>query len=156
MTSTEWVVHSVPFTVRRRVRFGDCDPAGVVYTVRFSDYVVSVADLFMSDLLGGPFLEALGEVDTPNKALAFVFHAPLRPEDEFDMLVTVPEIRTRTFDLHVAASLLDGTPAFDATVTPICMLPADRRSVPIPAKLRALLEHYQAQTGAANGTTLSA
>ena len=123
MTSTEWVVHSVPFTVRRRVRFGDCDPAGVVYTVRFSDYVVSVADLFMSDLLGGPFLEALGE---------FVFHAPLRPEDEFDMVVTVPEIRTRTFDLRVAASLLDGTPAFDATVTPICMLPADRRSVPIP------------------------
>ena len=46
MTYTEAVVSKQPFTVRRRVRFGDCDPAGVVYTVQFSEYVVSAMDLF--------------------------------------------------------------------------------------------------------------
>ncbi len=35
MTSTEHVVADTPFTVRRMVKWGHCDPAGVVYTVVF-------------------------------------------------------------------------------------------------------------------------
>jgi acyl-CoA thioester hydrolase len=147
VTSTESVVRTEPFTVRRRVRFGDCDPASVVYTVRFSDYVVSAMDLFLSHLLEGPYLEHLGDVTTPMKALSFVFRAPLRPNDEFDMVVTVPEIRTRTVDLAVRASLPSGERVFDALVTPICITTtSDRRSVPIPDGLRSKLISYQQRT----------
>jgi len=147
VTSTETVICSSPFTIRRRVRFGDCDPAGVVYTVRFSDYVVSAMDLFLSELLGGPFLECLQGVQTPIKALNFVFLAPLRPNDDFDMIVSVREIRTRTFDLAIAAALPSGTPVFEALLTPICITTAaDRRSLAIPERLRILLTHDQQRT----------
>jgi 4-hydroxybenzoyl-CoA thioesterase len=147
VTSTESVICSTPFTIRRRVRFGDCDPAGVVYTVRFSDYVVSAMDLFLSELLGGPHLERLRHVQTPIKALNFVFLAPLRPNDEFDMIVCVREIRTRTFDLAIAAALPSGTPVFEALLTPICITTAvEWRSVAIPERLRILLTHYQQRT----------
>jgi acyl-CoA thioester hydrolase len=156
MTSTESVISTCPLTIRRRVRFGDCDPAGVVYTVRFSDYAVSAMDLFLSHLLGGPFLELLPGVDTPIKALNFVFRAPLRPNDEFDMVVTVPEIRSRTFDIAIAASLSTGTPAFEVLLTPICITTgSDRRSVSIPDALRSLLTQYQERTGVAYASSLS-
>ena len=147
MTSTERVIDAVPFTVRRRARFGDCDPAGVVYTVRFSDYVVSAMDLFLSDLVGGPYLARLGAVTMPMKALSFVFRAPLRPDDEFDMAVFVGEIRTRTFDLVIAAALPSGSRVFDATLTPIAITTGpERRSVPIPDVLRTPLTTYQQRT----------
>ena len=32
MKCMEYVARTLPFTVRRTVKWGDCDPAGVVYT----------------------------------------------------------------------------------------------------------------------------
>lgn len=153
MTYTEAVVSKQPFTVRRRVRFGDCDPAGVVYTVQFSEYVVSAMDLFLSGLLDGPYLKQLGNVQTPIKALSFVFLAPLRPNDEFDMVVTVREIRTHTFVLGIDGTLVSGTPVFECTLAPICISSA-RRSVAIPARLRAALTQYQHHAGVNNAASL--
>jgi len=150
---TERVTSTAPLTVRRRVRFGECDPAGVAYTVRFSEYVVSAMDLFFQELLGGPFADRFPGVDTPIKALSFVFSAPLRPNDEFDMVVTVGEIREHTFDLHIAAALADGTATFTATLTPICIAAADRRRVAIPPLVRTVLENHQ-RTGTTNGSSL--
>lgn len=140
--STEEVTATEPFTIRRRVRFGDCDPAGVVYTVRFSDYAVSAMDLFLAEMLGGPHIasaRALG-IDLPLKALRFVFLSSLRPDDEFDMVVGVGAVRNSTFDLIVTASTPAGEPVFEAVITPIC-IPAggERRSIEIPAALRAKL-----------------
>ncbi|MGA8291299.1 MAG: hypothetical protein WB820_02120, partial [Rhodoplanes sp.] len=34
------------FTVRRIVNWGDCDPAGIVYTPRVLDYVCETIDAF--------------------------------------------------------------------------------------------------------------
>ncbi len=39
MICTEAVLADTPFVVRRRVKWGECDPAGVVYTPSFSEYV---------------------------------------------------------------------------------------------------------------------
>ena len=57
-------------------------------------------------------------MQTPIKALSFVFLAPLRPNDEFDMVVTVREIRTHTFVLGIDGTLVSGTPVFECTLAP--------------------------------------
>jgi len=31
MVSTEHIISAIPLVIRRRVKFGDCDPAGVVH-----------------------------------------------------------------------------------------------------------------------------
>ena len=146
MNSTEHVVSTSPFTIRRRVRFGECDPAGVVYTVRFSDYMLSAMELFLAEMLGGTQAErwrALG-AGIRIKALRFVFLAPLRPDDIFDMVVRVADVRRSSFDLAVVASSQDGRPAFEATISPICVpLDGERRSVDIPAAFRERLVGYQ-------------
>ncbi|MCA1457078.1 hypothetical protein I6F35_28325 [Bradyrhizobium sp. BRP22] len=42
----EVIISKVPFRVRRAVRWSECDPAGVVYTGQFSEYLLSSIYLF--------------------------------------------------------------------------------------------------------------
>jgi acyl-CoA thioester hydrolase len=143
---TEQVLELAPLRVRRRVKWGECDPAGVVYTARFSDYVISAFELFMRHLLRGAFQEAKDEhgFGTPCKALSLEFFASLRPDDEFDMTVLVAEIRTRTFDLEIRGSDIDGKDLFRARMTPITIKRGDRsRAIELPSMLRERLESYR-------------
>ena len=145
MISTEYVAGTTPFIVRRRVKWGDCDPAGVVYTVTFGEYVLSAAELFYGHLFNGTpqrIKDAHG-FGTPTRALAFDFQASLWPDEEFDMRVTVEEVRTRTYTLRIAGSAR-GEPAFDARLTPICVARGERRAIAVPDSLRDALLSYQA------------
>ncbi len=40
------------FVVQRRVRWGECDPAEVVYTPQFAHYVVAAVDDFFQEVVG--------------------------------------------------------------------------------------------------------
>ena len=143
---TEQVVALTPLRIRRRVKWGECDPAGVVYTVRFSDYVISAFELFMRHLLDGAFQGAKDEhgFGTPAKALSLEFLASLRPDDEFEMTVLVADIRNRTFDLDIDGRDLDGKVLFRGRLTPITIKRGDRsRAIELPAMLRERLESYR-------------
>jgi acyl-CoA thioester hydrolase len=126
------------------VKWGDCDPAGVVYTPRFSDYVVETFLTFSERLIGSPLQERLQALDLglPAKAMSMVFKRSLWPDEVFEIEVTVRAIRTRTFDLSFSARTLEGQAVFDATMSPICVRPGTRESCPIPDPL---LDRLQAQ-----------
>jgi acyl-CoA thioesterase FadM len=138
------VVSRLPFTVRRVVRWGECDPAGVVYTGRFSDYVLDAVLLFFNDLAGGPYhawVESLG-VDTPCKGLEFTFHHALWPDDPFLMTCAVPAVRDHGYDIAIEATSPAGRPIFSARFSPVCIARDVRRKAPIPAAmLEALARH---------------
>jgi len=151
MISTERVISRTPFVVRRRVKWGDCDPAGVVYTVTFGEYVISAAELFYGMLFEATPQRMKDEqgFGTPSRALAFDFRASLQPDDEFDMRVTVDEIRQRTFVLDITAMTARGEIAFIAKLTPICVVRGERRAIPVPDALRRALSSYRAACAAA-------
>jgi len=144
VTQTEWVISTTPFVVRRRVKWGDCDPAGVVYTVTFSEYVLSAAELFYERLFGTTPQRAKEEqgFGTPSRALSFDFRRSLRPDEEFDMTVEVGAIGTRTYRLDVTGRTADGSVAFIAQLTPVCIARDERRAIDVPAALRTALERY--------------
>ncbi len=146
MISTEHIIGTTPLVVRRRVKWGDCDPAGVVYTVTFAEYVISAAELFYGSVFGTTPQRAKDELafGTPTRALQFDFRSSLRPDDEFDMTVIVGDIRTRTYVLHIAARAPGGEDVFRAALTPICVARGERRSIVIPAPFRSALERYRA------------
>ncbi|WP_124079056.1 acyl-CoA thioesterase [Pigmentiphaga humi] len=145
MTSTEHVLSTTPFVVRRRVKWGDCDPAGVVYTVVFGEYVISAAELFYGMLFDGTPQKVKDRhgFGTPSRALSFDFRSSLWPDDEFDMRVTVDEIRQRTYTLGIEAVTASGELAFIAKLTPICIARGERRAIPIPDTLRDALSSYR-------------
>lgn len=153
MIATEQVLSERPLVVRRRVKWGDCDPAGVVYTPTFSEYVISAAELFYGALFNTTPQRAKHEqgFGTPSRALAFDFRRSLRPDDEFDMTVTVAGIHSRTYVLDVTGRTLEGEVIFVATLTPVCVARDERRSIEIPPAFRQALEGYQAACDAASG-----
>jgi acyl-CoA thioesterase FadM len=146
MISTEHIIGETPLVIRRRVKWGDCDPAGVVYTVTFSEYVISAAELFYGSVFGTTPQRAKDEFGfgTPTRALEFDFRSSLRPDDEFDMTVTVGDIRSRTYVLHIAAHTPGGEDVFRAALTPICVARGERRAIEIPVPFRTALEQYRA------------
>jgi acyl-CoA thioesterase FadM len=143
--ASERVISRLPVTIRRRVRWGDCDPAGVVYTPAFAHYAVSAFEWTMEALLGGPLHRESEQLafGTPFKALTFEFRSALRPDQLFDMECTIPEIRNRTFDIDILARDIGHKHVFVARLTPIFVALTERRAIPIPAEVRAKLEDYR-------------
>lgn len=134
-----------PFVVGRTVRWSDCDPAGVVYTGRFTDYVLDALADFMMHLNVGPGSNRREEdmVGMPMKHMEMTYNVSLYPGDSFDMHILVGEIRSRSFQVKLAARLPDGQIAFEAVCTPICIALSERKSVQIPLSVRADLELHQ-------------
>ena len=60
LIATEYVSSTRPFTVRRRVRWSECDPAGVVFAGNFSIYLHNAVALFRTEMLGGFAAPAVG------------------------------------------------------------------------------------------------
>ena len=145
MGGTEYVLSRSPFVVRRHVSWSDCDPAGVVFTGRFSDYLLGAVILFMRELADGSwhrYVDSLG-IDTPCKGMTFEFSHALWPDDEVDITVEVGEIRSRSFDMVITARRAEGTIAFTGTFSPVCIAQGERRAVAIPDALRARLDSYR-------------
>ena len=147
MQATEWLLSDNPVTIRRRVLWGDCDPANVVYTPRFADYVAAARDWFLRIGLGVMDRPAPGRTDPtfPMRALSFDFVSFLAADDLFDMAVTVTAVSSRTFSLLVTATHEDGRPCFTSTMTGVCLDTVQRKAVPLPDQMRArLLAHKPA------------
>ncbi|PVX85653.1 acyl-CoA thioesterase [Paraburkholderia unamae] len=111
-TPIEYLLGERPLTVRRRVKWGECDPAGVVYTATFADYVISAAELLYEALFGTSPQQAKEELGfgTPSRALSFDFVRSLRPDEAFDMTVRVADVRSRTYVLDIAATTPTASP----------------------------------------------
>ena len=149
MDYTEKLISTMPVVIRRRVRFGECDPAGIVYTPEFSHFALSAYHWFMYVMLGGPMLTQLRKKgwDSPIKALTFEFRNMLEPDQVFDMTCRIMAIRSRTFDVEIHGQSTTEKPhdIFVAKLSPIMVDPVTKRSVAIPAELRKDLEDYQAR-----------
>lgn len=147
MIATESVLRHEPFTVRRTVRWHECDPAGVVYAGNFTEYLLSAADLFKQHLkVRGRLMTADKRTyHTPGKAMSLIYLSSLWPDDAFDIAVYAGEVHNRTSDVLALASRADdGAPVFMGRLTSIYVSLADRRqTVLIPDDVRATFDAYR-------------
>lgn len=67
----------------------------------------------------------------------------LRPDDEFDISVTVVDIRRRTYVLDITGRTPLGKVVFIATLTPVCVARDQRRAIEIPDKFRQALHRHR-------------
>jgi 4-hydroxybenzoyl-CoA thioesterase len=131
---------STPFAIRRRVRFGDCDPGGVLYTPRMSYFVVEAVLDFLDDRLAGPPERRLLDLGIlpPARALSIEFLKPMAWDDDLEIRVEVKEIRTHAIAYSVAGYVAEEK-AFIAELTQVCVSPQTRRPVAVPDALRKAL-----------------
>ena len=138
------VVSHVPFTVRRAVRWGECDPAGIVYTPRFLDYCVEAAEAWFTEVTGSHWNairrdQALG---SPMVHCSLDFYYPLWPEDIFELNVTLDELSRATYQLGVAGHNMAGTHCFQGKLVGAMISNETMKAVRIPADFRARMEAY--------------
>lgn len=143
--SYEYVLSRSPFVVRRRVRWSDCDPAGVVYTGKFTEYVLGFVNLFYSELASEQdylkWRQSMG-VDTPCKGMEYEFHGALWPDDVFDMRCHVSQLREHSYDIQIESTQPDGRRIFSARFSPICIRRDARVRAPLPPQLRDALSRF--------------
>ncbi|MGT2509392.1 acyl-CoA thioesterase [Cupriavidus basilensis] len=140
---TEYVLSERPFVDRRAVRWGDCDPAGVVYTRRFTDYLLGAVGLYSAYMAGGDGRRGeMHGVGTPCKAMRFGFFGTLWPDDVIDITCFVEAIRTRSFDIRCVARRLNGATVFEGMFSPICVRQDCREGTLIPDSLRVVLNRF--------------
>lgn len=144
--ATEYLLETCPLTVRRRVLWGECDPAGVVYTPRFAEYAASARDYWMRHIAGYADRPAPGiaQVVFPMRAMQFDFRGMLRPDDHFNMVVTLAEVRTRSFSLQIAATNETGQDVFVAQLSHVAFDQAIDKAVTLPEPLAMRLREIMA------------
>jgi len=140
--ATEYLVSIDPLIVRRRVLWGECDPAGVVYTPRFADYAASARDFWFRHVLHHSDRPhpSRRQITFPMRAMQYDFRSMIAADDVFDMAVSLAEVRTRSFTLQIAASHPDGRPVFNASLTQVAFDQAEGAAVIFPDPIRQTLD----------------
>ncbi len=127
--------------VTRTILFGDCDPAGGIYTPRIAHFVIEAILEFQSVIFGGPAARRIFSMGVlpPARHLSIDFVGPLTYDDKIEMKVSCTDVGETSFTCHVEAVREDGQVTFRARLTQVCVSPETKRPVRIPESMRAAL-----------------
>ena len=133
----------MPFSTHISVRFGDCDPAGLVYYPVLFHYCHAAMEEFFAARCGVPYPRLLSErrLGFPTVNVRAEFFAPFVYGDEAEVEVWVSEVgRTSvTFEYRLRRAS-DRTLCASATHVQVAMNLDERCPVPVPEDLRLAFE----------------
>ena len=129
------------FTTQLQVRFGDVDPAGIVYYPRIFDYVHQAFEELWDVHVGKRYYYVLGEerLGFPLVHSEVDFRHPLRFGDRPIVRVTASELGRSSIGLHYRFHL-DDVLCVDARMTVVCVKLDGLVSTPVPPAYRAKFE----------------
>ncbi|MEJ6789948.1 thioesterase family protein [Brevundimonas sp. BR2-1] len=130
------------FTSRRRVRFADCDAAGIVFFPRYFEMLNGVVEDWFAGPLEASFreLHLNRHVSVPTAAVEARFIAPSRLEDDLTCALTVTRLGGASCGLRHRISAGDQL-RFEATQT-IVHVGASLKPEPWPEPLRARIAPF--------------
>lgn len=144
---------TAPFSYRRRVGFGDCDPARIYYTPRAFNYCVEAVEAWWESTLSDSWSGLLAR-----GLEARILHAggdflrPLTAGQEVRVRVRVPGTGPDRLRFRLTGEGEGGEPHFRASVA-MGLYDRERgRFVPIPADDRARIGRYEAACGSGDGS----
>lgn len=138
-----------PVRVEMRVRFGDCDPAGIVFTPRYGGFVFEAVEVWLEAVMGIAIHQQLkeGEIGTPVRSVTTDLHKSLRPGERFSSSVYVEAIGRTSFRLLVIGRRADGALAFVGRMTCVTTNAARSAAEPMGRAYRERLDRYREDCG---------
>lgn len=138
-----------PVVVRSRVKFGDCDPAGIVFTPRYGGFVFEAAEVWLEQVMGLSIHQQLnkGEIGTPVRSLTTDLHKSLRPGEQFTSEVHVEAVGRTSFRLLVIGRRGDGALCFVGRMTCVTTDASHRSAVPLDDRYATRLAAYREKCG---------
>jgi 4-hydroxybenzoyl-CoA thioesterase len=131
----------MPFRTRIRVRFGDCDPAGLVYYPVIFHYCHVAMEEFFAECCGITYARLMSDerIGFPTVNVRGEFFVPLVYGDEAEIEVSVSRIGqssvTLEYDVRRAQ---DGVLCARFINVHVSMNLETRRAVPIPERYRQI------------------
>lgn len=130
-----------------KIRFGQCDPAGIVYTPNYFDIFNGVVEDWYPASLGLDYHAILRD---DRVGLGYVhasadFLTPGFMGETLTVAVVLGKIGRASFDLTLHA-MKGADEAVRGRLVVVCTSLVEHRAIQIPARLRAALEAYQART----------
>lgn len=127
------------FAARITIRFGDADPAGLVYYPVIFHYFHAAMEEFFAARTGATYARLLADerVGFPVVSVRTEFFAPLTYGDEVDVEIAVTRVgRTSVTFEYGARRVSDGTLCARSVQVHAAMNLDTRRAVPVPEKCR--------------------
>ena len=135
------------FKVALRVRFADCDPAGVVFYPRYFEMINTVIEEWFADALDWSFTYIIMErkEGLPTVDVDCQFFSPSQMGDKLDFELSVTSLGKSSISVEIKA-FNQSKPVLKAThVLVYVSLEAGMKSVEVPASLRRQMMSYVAQ-----------
>ena len=130
----------MPFVARIPVRFGETDPAGLVYYPVLLHYCHVAMEEFFAARCGSTYERLMAEerLGFPTVSVRAEFLAPFVYGDEVEVEVFVSETRnsSATFEYRLRRAGGDRALCATATLVQVSMDLDARRAVPVPEKYR--------------------
>lgn len=134
------------FVVHRKVRFGDCDPGGILYTPRIGHFIVEAIIDFVSACFDAPAERSMFElgIAPPARAFSVEFLKPMVWDDDLMIHVRLKEIRNSAF-VFMLNGFVKEDKVFSSEFTQVCVDPKSMQPVPVPQRMRDVLENYNGE-----------
>ena len=138
----------MPFQALRRVRFSDCDPAGIVFFPQYLVMLNGVVEEWFDVGLRVPYAELIGarRVGLPTVRLEVDFTAISRHGDELSWRLAVARLGRSSLTLDVQVHGSDAL-RMKAQQVLVCTSLDTHRPQPLPDDVRAALAPFVAAPG---------
>lgn len=132
-----------PFTHRLRVRYGECDPQGVVFNANYFSYFdIALTELWREAIGSYSEMTSTG-VDMVVAEASARYLAPAGFDEELDIEILVTHLGTTSMLTRISV-LRDSTAVVEGEMRHVFVDVADKRKTPIPAEVRRGLESHLA------------
>ena len=135
------------FSRQVQVRFGDCDPAGIVFYPRYFEMFNNLVEDWCADGLGASFQELHGVrgLGLPTVSIQTDFAAPSKLGDVLRAALSVTKLGGSSITLAIRLSGEDGVERVRATLVLALMDLKTARATRILDPMRARIAQFQAQ-----------
>lgn len=136
------------FSMRTRVDFADTDAGGIVYFGRYAPYVERAVIAYRR-AAGVPLLGDEGHL-LAIRSFEMAYHAPLRFDDEVEVLVRLAGIGTTSHSMQARLERVDPAGALHVADAAVVIVGVDSwdggRPTPMPDSMRRAFRGFEART----------
>ena len=137
--------HKSKFTVRRIVNWGDCDPAGFIYTPRVLDYACETIDSWFREELSASWwqLKSSGKLGLPTVNAVCNFISIVRPDQSLELNLYIRDIGRSSIVFEVEGMATGNRLAFRVKLVSCAIEMVKHRATRIPDWMRKKCEAYK-------------
>ncbi len=134
-----------PFTLTRRVRWGDCDPAGIIYTPRVLDYAMEIMESWYREVVGVPWLRLNREMSmgAPTVRVELDFLDAPAPDQELLLELLVEDLGRSSITFRVSGRDRAGKVYFRAKLVSCFISRPAFKPIAIPPEFRDRIQAYR-------------